>query len=102
MAGDYRLAKYGADQREKVQFTFAPQKAATSPKVQGGVNQRMNVVGEQYGQSVRSNFPVGVEEISSSSRMLVGKWMREFSNCGLTLPHRARVTPCTFASATTP
>ena len=46
MAGDYRLAKYGTDQREKVQFTFAPQKAATSAKVQGGVNQRMNVVGE--------------------------------------------------------
>jgi Protein of unknown function (DUF3500) len=52
------LNSLSADQREKVQFPFTPQKTATAAKFKGGMNGQMNFVGEQYGKAVWSNFPV--------------------------------------------
>ncbi len=52
------LNSLSAAQREKVQFTFTPQKTATAAKFKGGMGGRMTFVGEQYGQAVWSNFPV--------------------------------------------
>lgn len=52
------LNSLSAHQREKVQFTYTPQKTATAAKFMGGINGHMTFVGEQYGQSVWSNFPV--------------------------------------------
>jgi hypothetical protein len=52
------LNSLSADQRNKVQFPFTPQKAATAASFKGGMNGQMNFVGEQYGKAVWSNFPV--------------------------------------------
>ena len=52
------LNSLSTDQREKVQFAFTVQKTATAAKFLGGINGQMTFVGEQYGQSVWSNFPV--------------------------------------------
>lgn len=52
------LGSLSAAQREKVQFTFTPQKTATAAKFKGGMGGRMTFIGEQYGQAVWSNFPV--------------------------------------------
>jgi hypothetical protein len=52
------LNSLSAIQREKVQFTFTPQKTSTAAKFLGGMNGQVTFVGEQYGQSVWSNFPV--------------------------------------------
>jgi hypothetical protein len=52
------LNSLSADQRNKVQFPFAPQKIATAARFKGGMNGQMNFVGEQYGKAVWSNFPV--------------------------------------------
>lgn len=52
------LKSLDASEREKVQFTFTPQKTATAAKFKGGMGGRMTFVGEQYGQAVWSNFPV--------------------------------------------
>jgi hypothetical protein len=52
------LNSLSTDQREKVQFAFTVQKRATAAKFLGGINGQMTFVGEQYGQSVWSNFPV--------------------------------------------
>jgi hypothetical protein len=52
------LSSLSADQRGKVQFTFTSQKTVTAAEFRGGMNGRMDFVGEQYGQSVWMNFPV--------------------------------------------
>jgi hypothetical protein len=52
------LNSLSAAQRDKVQFTFTPQKTATAARFKGGMGGRMTFVGEQYGQAVWSNFPV--------------------------------------------
>jgi hypothetical protein len=52
------LQTLSAEQRAKVQFSFAPQARAGAAKFKGGMNGRMTFVGEQYGQAVWSNFPV--------------------------------------------
>ncbi|MDB5328335.1 MAG: hypothetical protein JWM57_3904, partial [Phycisphaerales bacterium] len=52
------LDSLDATQRGKVQFAFTYQKAATAGRFRGGMNGRMTFVGEQYGQSTWSNFPV--------------------------------------------
>jgi hypothetical protein len=51
------LNSLSADQRNKVQFPFTPQKTAAA-RFKGGMNGQMNFVGEQYGKAVWSNFPV--------------------------------------------
>lgn len=45
-------------QRDVVQFGFAPQPKAKAASFKGGMNGRMDFVGEQYGQAVWSNYPV--------------------------------------------
>jgi hypothetical protein len=52
------LRSLGAEQASKVQFDFAPQAKASAASFKGGMNGRMNFVGEQYGQAVWSNYPV--------------------------------------------
>ena len=52
------LNSLSAEERQKVQFTFTPQKTATAAKFIGGRGGLLNFVGEQYGQAMWSNFPV--------------------------------------------
>ena len=52
------LNTLSAEQRGKVQFSFAAQPKATAANFKGGMGGRMTFVGEQYGQAVWSNFPV--------------------------------------------
>ena len=47
-----------AAQRAAVQFKWVPQATATAAAFKGGMNGRMNFVGEQYGSAVWSNYPV--------------------------------------------
>ena len=59
------LNSLSADQRQKVQFPFTPQKRATAAKFARtggpggpGMGAAGGFIGEQYGQAVWSNFPV--------------------------------------------
>ncbi|WP_425144948.1 DUF3500 domain-containing protein [Deinococcus sp.] len=52
------LTTLSAAQRAKVQFAFTPQKNATAATFKGGMNGQSTFVGEQYGQSRWSNYPV--------------------------------------------
>jgi hypothetical protein len=52
------LQSLGKEQGRKLQFDFAPQAKARAASFKGGMNGRMNFVGEQYGQAVWSNYPV--------------------------------------------
>ncbi|HEX8605841.1 MAG TPA: DUF3500 domain-containing protein, partial [Pseudoduganella sp.] len=47
-----------AAQRGAVQFEWVPQATATAAAFKGGMNGRMNFIGEQYGGAVWSNYPV--------------------------------------------
>lgn len=52
------LDSLSAQQRAKILFPFERPKVAGSARFAGGMNGRMTFVGEQYGKSVWSNFPV--------------------------------------------
>jgi hypothetical protein len=52
------LAALSPDQRDKVQFAFSSQPAATAAHFKGGMGGNMVFTGEQYGDAMWSNFPV--------------------------------------------
>ncbi|GGR36537.1 DUF3500 domain-containing protein [Deinococcus ruber] len=52
------LHSLSAAQRAQVQFAFTPQKTATVAQFKGGMNGTSTFLGEQYGQSRWSNYPV--------------------------------------------
>jgi Protein of unknown function (DUF3500) len=52
------VSSLDATQRAKVLFGYSLQQSATAAKFKGGMDGRMTFVGEQYGQSVWSNYPV--------------------------------------------
>lgn len=57
-AADAFLLTLDAAQRAKVRFDFAPEEHAQAASFKGGMNGRMDFVGERYGQAVWSNYPV--------------------------------------------
>lgn len=52
------VSSLDATQRAKVLFGYEPEQSATAAKFKGGMDGRMTFVGEQYGQSIWSNYPV--------------------------------------------
>jgi hypothetical protein len=52
------LQSLDAEQRAKVVFPWTREKAATAASFKGGMNGQMSFVGEQYGKSMWSNYPV--------------------------------------------
>jgi hypothetical protein len=52
------LQTLSPSQREQLQFDFAPHVKAKAATFKGGMNGRMDFVGEQYGKAVWSNYPV--------------------------------------------
>ena len=52
------LNKLSDEQRAAVRFAFEPQPKATAAHFRGGMRGDVDMVGEQYGRAIWSNFPV--------------------------------------------
>ncbi|MCJ2141117.1 DUF3500 domain-containing protein [Methylobacterium sp. E-066] len=52
------LSTLSDEQRAAVQFAFEPQPKATAAHFRGGMRSDVDMVGEQYGRAMWSNFPV--------------------------------------------